>query len=139
MYRNVLPSGLLGVFAAAGDLQNFNLIKLLPLDIQPNYLQNELKPTYPDTVIMDSVFLPQSAQQAVAAGGFGALRMVAIVAGKGLNATGVTSLSTNSSLVYVPNAPHVMPFHQVFANVIIDQVRGAISYSKYVSCSAHLV
>lgn len=112
------------------------MINLLPPDIHANYIQNELKPKYPETVVKDQVFLPQAAQQAIDAGGFGSLQMSAIIAGKGLNASGVLTLSTNSSRIYVANAPHEMAFHQVFANIIIDQVRGAVSYSKFSGCSS---
>jgi len=122
MWRNVLPSGLGGVMAAANKLPKIKAYEPLPEAIHIDYIQNDLKPKFPQTVVMEYESLPQSVQQAEDAGGFGDIPFVGLLAGLGLNETGVARLSTNSTLVEVNNSPHDMPFHKIFSSLIIEKI-----------------
>jgi len=135
LWRNLLPSGLGGLLAASDQLTVFKLYDPLPESIHPNYIQNDLKPKFPETVVMEYEDLPRSVQQAEDAGDFGNLPFVGLVAGLGLNATGVRTLSTNSSLVFVPNSPHDMPFHNIFSSVISEQIARMLRISRLGGCA----
>lgn len=128
LWRNVLPSGIPGVLAAINKLPGFEIINTLPNDIHPIYVQNQLKPVYPQTVVKEYESRPKSAQQAIDAGDFGSIRLTVLIAGRGFNASGVTSLSTNYSFLNYSTAPYDMHYHKVYANDIVAQISTTVSY-----------
>jgi len=139
VWRNLLPSGLGGIFAATNSIAQFRMYEELPEEIHADYVQNELKQKFPDTVVREYQNLPQSVQQAIQAGTFGSRPFVGLAAGLGLNASGVATLSTNSSMVYVEDSPHDMAFHYVFSTIILDQITRFISLARITGCAAGVV
>jgi len=125
MWRNVLPSGISGIMAASNTLPKVKIYQDLPEDIHQQYIQNDLKSKFPQTVVMEYESLPTSVQQAESAGTFGSIPFVAITCGLGLNQTGVLNLSTNSLLIYQALSPHDMPIHFQFASIITERVYAA--------------
>jgi len=122
--RLLLPTGIIRILAYFSAIPGNSsyIIDSLPPPIQKTYLQNILVDKMYDTQINEWINFPTSAYETNKSGTLGDLPFIVIAAGHGLNNTGLTRLSSRSSLVMLPECTHFLMFHKNWAQIVIDNI-----------------
>jgi len=120
--RAALPSGIMWLYVATSTFPNITSVRKLPEAVHTTYVQNMFRPIYSDSVILEYEYMPMSVHQAIGFGSLGDLSLIVLAAGKGMNNSQLTELSSNSTLLYLPDAPHDLIMMQAYKDILVRHI-----------------